>query len=466
MLIFKLKYISMGNNISTEFDLEHYFQDLFQLLQIPSISSEETHTQDMQNIAYAYIDLLKKYGFEKTKIVQTEGHPAVIAHKFIDSSYPTVLIYGHMDVMPVEPIKLWQTDPFKPTILNNKIYCRGADDNKGQTFLSLAALHHVHQKTGTLPCNIKIILEGEEEIGSPNLPQVINDYKEELKSDFILVSDTSMLSDECPSITTGLRGLAYWEIELTGPNRDLHSGIFGGAVRNPINALCHLINTITNENGHITIPGFYDDVRVLSAQEKHLLNSAAFNDSKYKQKLGISDLFGEDGFSTLERTGTRPTFDVCGIWGGHTAEGTKTVIPSKAYAKISTRLVANQNYHNISSLVKKYLTTNVPQGCRIKIKELHGGQPYECPIDHPAYKLASKAVEKVFYSVPVPYKSGGSIPIITEFERILGIKSILMGFGLESNAIHSPNENFPIEMMQKGAETLIHFYSSLSQFKK
>ena len=456
----------MKHSDFTDTDLKSYLPDLFDLLKIPSISSSEAHQDEMHHIAQAYAALLIKYGFESPQIIPTQGHPAVFAQKTMNTTSPTVLIYGHMDVMPIEPINLWHTPPFEPTIVDNKLYCRGADDNKGQTFLSLVALHHIFKTTGAYPCSIKIILEGEEEIGSPHLPNILETYKEQLKADFILVSDTSMLSQECASITTGLRGLAYWEIELTGPNRDLHSGIFGGAVRNPINALCQLIAGITDGTGHITIPGFYDDVRALSEHEKTLLNSALFDNNKYKEQLGIENTFGEQGYSTLERTGTRPTFDVCGIWGGHTTEGTKTVIPSKAYAKISTRLVANQNYKTISNLVIQHLEQHVPVGCTIKVKELHGGQPYECPIDHPAYKIASKAVENVFRQVPVPYKSGGSIPIITEFERILGLKSILLGFGLESHAIHSPNENMALGTMLKGIETLIQFYTLLADNKQ
>ena len=445
--------------------LTNYFEDLFGVLKIPSISSDENHKTDMLHISEAYQKLLLKYGFEEAAVIKTKGHPAVIAKKIINKALPTVLIYGHMDVMPVTPLDKWKTPPFEPTVIENRLFCRGADDNKGQTFMSLVALDQIIKKEGKFPCNIKVILEGEEEIGSANLPEIIEAYKEELSADFILVSDTSMISETTPSITAGLRGLAYWEIELTGPNRDLHSGIFGGAVKNPINALCELLANIKNSKEEILIPGFYDDVRELSTEEKQLLNSAPSKDNELKEKLNIKELAGENGYSTLERTGTRPTFDICGIWGGHTTEGTKTVIPSKAYAKISSRLVANQNYKKVSKLMVNYLNANVPKGCSIKVKELHGGMPYECPIDHPAYKLASKAVEKIFGQTPIPYKSGGSIPIITEFERILGIKSILLGFGLESNAIHSPNENISLEMMVKGVNTLIDFYSSLSDYK-
>lgn len=322
-------------------DFNYYLEDLYNLLRIPSVSSNSDHADDMIRIAEAYQRLLTKYGFENNRKIETKGHPAVFASKQVDKNLPTVLIYGHMDVMPADPIDKWQSQPFDPKIIDNKLFCRGADDNKGQTFLSLVALHQIYLHLGEFPCNIKILLEGEEEIGSPNLPLIIEKYKQELKADFILVSDTSMISEDCPSITAGLRGLAYWEIELTGPNRDLHSGIFGGAIQNPINALCRLLNQVKDNNGKITIPGFYDNVRELTPQEKELLNSALPDEQFYKQRLGIKEIYGEKGYSTLERTGTRPTFDICGIWGGHTSEGTKTVIPSKAYAKISSRLVAN-----------------------------------------------------------------------------------------------------------------------------
>lgn len=455
----------MENKYTTDIqaNLDRYLEDLYTLLRIPSISAKPEHKEQMNTIAKVYKELFEKYGFSHTEIIETDGHPAVFASRQVSNTHPTILIYGHMDVMPVEPIELWKTPPFEPSIIDEKIVARGADDNKGQTFMHLAAIDYICRTTGNFPCNIKVILEGEEEIGSINLESIISQHKEKLAADFILVSDTSMISKDVPSITSGLRGLAYWEIEVTGPNRDLHSGIFGGAVANPINTLSKIISSLTDDDGKITIPGFYDDVTNYSDEERQLINDAPFNTQAYKENLGIKELSGEKGYSTLERVGIRPSLDVCGIWGGYTGKGTKTVLPSKAYAKLSTRLVAKQDFRKISKLVKDHIESNAQKGYQVTVTELHGGQPYECPIDHPAYQIASDAIFEIYGKRPVPYKSGGSIPIIAKFEEILGIKTILLGFGLESDAIHSPNENFPLSSFKNGIATLIEFYQNVKK---
>ncbi len=437
----------LNNYISNNKD--RFLEELFALLRIPSISSIEEHKPDMYKAAEMWVDILMKAGADKATIHETPGNPIVFGEKIIDSSLPTVLIYGHMDVMPVDPIELWDSEPFEPIIKDGKIFGRGADDDKGQSFMHAKAFEFM-VATNQLPCNVKFLIEGEEEIGSINLPEFCKQNKEMLKSDVILVSDTGMIAPGVPSITTGLRGLAYWEVEVTGPNRDLHSGIFGGAVANPINALAKMIAQMTDENGHITIPEFYDDVLVVSKEERNKMAQAPYNETAYKNALDIKELSGEEGYTTNERTGIRPSFDVCGIWGGYTGEGAKTVLPSKAYAKISSRLVPNQEHNKIGELFKKHFESIAPKGTTVNVKVLHGGQGYVCPIELPEYKAAEKAYEKVFNKKPVPVRSGGSIPIISEFENILGVKSILMGFGLESDAIHSPNENYPLEQFFTG----------------
>jgi len=454
------------NNIQTYINgnKDRFLDELFDLLRIPSISSSTEHKDDMYKVA----DLWKKYllaaGVDKAEIYETKGHPAVYGEKMINPNYPTVMVYGHMDVMPTDPDELWKTNPFEPTIIDGKIYARGADDDKGQSFMHAKAFEYL-MKNGLLKCNVKFLLEGEEEIGSPNLPEFCKEHKELLQADVILVSDTSMIDSDIPSITTGLRGLAYWQVEVTGPNHDLHSGIFGGAVANPINVLAKMIAQTTDEKGHITIPGFYDDVIEVSSAERNIMAKAPFDEKNYKEALDVDELFGEDGYSTTERTGIRPTFDVCGIWGGYTGEGAKTVLPSKAFAKISTRLVPNQKHEIIAELFKKYFESIAPKYVKVDVKYLHGGQSYVCPIETPAYKAAEKAYEKVYGKRPFPVRRGGSIPIISTFEEILGIKSILMGFGLESDAIHSPNENYPIQQLLNGIETIINFYTFYGEKK-
>jgi acetylornithine deacetylase/succinyl-diaminopimelate desuccinylase-like protein len=370
-----------------------------------------------------------------------------------------------MDVMPVDPIALWKSQPFEPEVRDGKIYARGADDDKGQSYMHAKAFE-LMVNTSTLPCNVKFMIEGEEEVGSVNLGKFCEEHKEMLKADVILVSDTGMIAQDIPSITVGLRGLCYLEVEVTGPNRDLHSGLFGGAVANPINVLSKMIASLHDENNHITIPGFYDDVIEVSLAERAEMAKAPFDLAKYKEALDIADVWGEHGYSTIERTGIRPTLDVCGIWGGYTGEGAKTVLPSKAYAKVSTRLVPNQDHHKIAELVQKHLESIAPPQVKVKVTNLHGGQGYVSPVEMVAYKAADKAYTEVFGKKPVPTRSGGSIPIISTFEQVLGTKSILMGFGLESDAIHSPNENYPLFNFYKGIETIAHFYQHYAQMMK
>ena len=436
---------------------ERFLNELFELIRIPSISSQSEHKQDMYRCAEKWVELMLSAGVDKAQVFETEGHPVAYGEKILDPSYKTVLIYGHMDVMPVDPIDLWHTDPFEPVVKDGKIWARGADDDKGQAFMHAKAFEYL-LKTGQLKCNVKFMIEGEEEIGSPNLPKFCEEHKEMLKADIILVSDTGMIAPDIPSITTGLRGLSYWEVEVTGPNADLHSGIFGGAVANPINILSKMIADVMDENNHITIPCFYDDVLEVTDEERAKMAEAPFDLEQYKKSLDIEQEWGEKGFSTNERTGIRPTFDICGIWGGYTGEGAKTVLPSKAYTKISCRLVPNQKHEVIGKLFQEYFESIAPKSVKVKVKYLHGGASYVCPITLDAYKAAEKAYFDVYGRMPVPVRSGGSIPIIAAFEEILGIKSILMGFGLGSDAIHSPNENYPLEQFYNGIKTIPLFY--------
>ena len=432
-------------------------EELFSLIRIPSISSDPSHKNDMQECALRWKNLLLETGVDMAEVMPTSANPVVFASKVIDPSAPTVLVYGHYDVMPVEPLELWNTDPFEPVIQDGRLWARGADDDKGQSFLQVKAFE-IALREKLLKCNVKFLFEGGEEIGSPGLEDFCLAHKDLLKSDIILVSDTSMVGADVPSITTGLRGLAYWEIEVTGPNRDLHSGIFGGAVANPINVLCKMIAGITDNDGHITIPGFYDDVEEVSAREREMLAAVPYSEDKYRESLDVKALFGEKGYSTLERTAIRPTFDVCGIWGGFTGEGSKTVLPSKAYAKVSCRLVPHQEHEKISGMFIDYINRIAPDYVRVKVTPMHGGEGYVCPIDLPAYKAADKGSEDAFGKKPLAVRRGGSIPIIAAFEKVLGVKSILMGFGLESDATHSPNENMPIDIMDKGIEAIVGFY--------
>ncbi len=450
----------MGQFIKTtiESNKDRFINELFEFLRIPSISSSSEHKEFMIKTAEYLKERLIEAGAEKAKLMPTKGFPVVYAEKMINPSYPTVLVYGHYDVQPIDPIELWKNPPFEPIIINEKIYARGADDDKGQMFMQIKAFE-ILNKNNLLKCNVKFMLEGEEEIGSVSLEAFCKENKELLKADIILVSDTGISSMENPAITVGLRGISYMEVEVTGPNRDLHSGHYGGAVANPINILCNMIAKLKDADNKITIPGFYDDVVVLTEEERREYAKIPFDLGNFKHEIGISNINGEKNYTTLERTGIRPALDVNGIWGGHITEGSKTVIPSKAYAKISMRLIPNQNHEKIAKLFEDYFKTIAPDSVSVKVSYLHGGNPFLSPNNTKAYLAASKAYEEVFGKKPLGVRGGGSIPIINLFEEVLGLKSILMGFGLESDAIHSPNENFPIENFLKGIETISAFYN-------
>ena len=434
-----------------------FLEELFSLIRIPSISAKHEHKPDMLACAKRWVELLLSSGADRAEVMPTEGNPVVYGEKFVSADVPTVLVYSHYDVMPAEPLELWKSDPFDPVIRDGRIWARGADDDKGQAMMQVKGFETAIAE-GLLRCNVKFLFEGEEEIGSTSLEAFYEAHKELLKADIILVSDTSMVSKEVPSLTTGLRGLAYWEVEVTGPNRDLHSGHFGGAVANPINVLCKLMADITDADGRITIPGFYDDVEEVSEAERQMIAQVPFDEAKYKAAIGVDALFGEKGYSTLERNSCRPSFDICGIWGGYTGEGSKTVLPSKAYAKVSTRLVPHQDHAKISALFEDYLRKVAPAYVKVKVTPSHGGQGYVCPIDLPAYQAAEEAMSIAFGKRPLAVRRGGSIPIIATFEQVLGIKTILMGFGLEQNAIHSPNESCELDYFFKGIESVAEFY--------
>ena len=444
---------------------DRFLDELLELLRIPSISADSKYKGDVARCAEAVKESLLKAGCDSAEICPTKGHPIVYGEKIIDPALPTVLVYGHYDVQPPDPLDLWESGPFEPVIKNGNIYARGACDDKGQVFMHVKAFE-VMAKTNTLACNVKMMIEGEEEVGSDNLGKFLEDNKEKLKADIVLVSDTSMISLENPSLETGLRGLAYMEVEVTGPNRDLHSGVYGGAVANPINILCKMIASMHDENNHITIPGFYDKVQELSATEREALNNAPFDLEEYKKDLDISDVRGEKGYTTVERTGIRPTLDVNGIWGGYTGEGAKTVLPSKAYAKISMRLVPNQGSHEISDMFTKHFESIAPAGVKVKVTPHHGGEPVVTPTDSIAYKAAAKAIETAFGKAPIPTRGGGSIPIVALFEKTLGLKTVLMGFGLDSDAIHSPNEKYGVENYFKGIETIPYFHKYFAEMSK
>jgi len=444
---------------------ERFLSELFDLIRIPSVSSLSEHKQDMIRAAEYWKDILLRAGADKAEVIPTEGNPVVYGEINIGKSLPTVLVYAHYDVMPVDPIDLWKSPPFEPEIREEKIFARGADDDKGQSFMQAKAFETL-VKLNQLPCNVKFMIEGEEEIGSPNLGKFCEENKSMLAADVILVSDTGMIAPDIPSITTGLRGLAYMEVEVTGPCRDLHSGLFGGAVANPANVLAKMIASLTDEDHKITIPGFYDDVLVVSDEERKEMAKAPFNHEAYLKALDIEEVSGENGYSTSERTGIRPSLDVNGIWSGYTGEGAKTVLPSKAWAKISMRLVPHQEHHQIARLFEEHFVRIAPKSVKVKVTALHGGQGYVSPTDMPAYIAAERAYTEVYGKKPVPVRSGGSIPIISTFEEKLGIKSILMGFGLEADAIHSPNENFPLEQFFNGIETIAAFYKHYAEISK
>ena len=436
---------------------QRFLEELSGLIRIPSISSESSHKQDMVKAAEYLRDQILKAGADRAQVMPTEGNPVVYAEKIIDPAKKTVLVYGHYDVMPVDPLELWKTQPFEPQIIGDRLYARGANDDKGQSFMHVKAFEYlVHENL--LPCNVKFMLEGEEEIGSPSLEKWCADNKAMLKADVILVSDTSMIAPDIPSITVGLRGLSYVEVSVTGPNKDLHSGIFGGAVANPANVLAKLIADLIDGNGHIAIPGFYDDVVEISADERAAMAQAPFNEQEYKKALDIEEVSGEKGFTTLERTGIRPSLDVNGMWSGYTGEGAKTVLPSVARAKISMRLVPNQNWEKIADQIRDFLVARAPKSVKIEVKKLHGGSAYGADLKSEAYRAAEEAYMEVYGKKPIPTRSGGSIPIIAVFEKVLGIKSLLMGFGLEADAIHSPNESYLLENFYRGIETITSFY--------
>ena len=441
---------------------ERFLEELFELLRIPSVSADPTYKNDVIKTADAVAESLKKAGADKVEICETAGYPIVYAEKMIDDKKPTILVYGHYDVQPADPIALWHSKPFEPVIKNDKIYARGACDDKGQMFMHVKAFEAMMQ-TNTLPCNVKFMIEGEEEVGSTNLGIFVNQNQDKLKADIILISDTGIIANDIPSITVGLRGLSYVEVEVTGPNRDLHSGLYGGAVANPINILCEMIAKLKDDKNHITIPGFYDDVEILTAEERAEMAKAPFNLDAYKKALDLSDIHGEDHYTTNERTSIRPTLDVNGIWGGYTGEGAKTVIASKAYAKISMRLVPHQNSDKITAQFADYFSKIAPPSVKIKVTPHHGGEPVVTPSNSIAYKSAAMAMETTFGKKPVPVRSGGSIPIVAMFKSVLGLDSVLLGFGLDSDAIHSPNESYGLFNFFKGIETIPHFYNNFSE---
>lgn len=443
---------------------QRFLDELIELLRIPSVSADSKYKEDVAKAAQFVANQLTVAGAEAVEVCVTKGHPIVYGHKIIDPKLPTVVVYGHYDVQPADPVNLWDSPPFEPVIKEEKIYARGACDDKGQMYMHLKAFE-LMMKTNTLPCNVKFMIEGEEEVGSANLGDFVRNNRERLKGDVILISDTGIIANDIPSIDVGLRGLSYVEVEVTGPNRDLHSGIYGGAVANPIQVLCEMIAALKDENQHIVIPGFYDDVITLSADERAEMAKTPFNLNDYKTDLQVGDVRGETGFSTIERTSIRPTMELNGIWGGYTGEGSKTVLPSKAFAKISMRLVPNQNFEKITELFKNYFEKAAPAYAKVKVTPHHGGQPYLTETTSAEYLAAAKAMETTFGKKPIPTRSGGSIPIVALFEKELGLKSVLMGFGLDSDLIHSPNEHFGIFNFLKGIETIPHFFKNYSEEK-
>ena len=441
---------------------DRFLNELLELLRIPSVSARSEHKPDMVRCAEAVKKRLLEAGADKAEIFPTPGHPIVYGEKMIDPKKPTVLVYGHYDVQPVEPLNLWHNPPFDPVIKDGKIFARGSCDDKGQFYMHVKALETMVQ-TNSLVTNIKFCIEGEEEVGSSHLADFVKSHKDLLKADVVLISDTAMLSLENPSIDIGVRGLSYIEVEVTGPNRDLHSGVYGGAVANPITMLARMIASLHDENNHITIPGFYDDVVVATPDERKKLNAAPYDEKEYKEDLGVKELWGEKGFTTNERTGIRPTIELNGIWGGYTAEGSKTVLPAKAFAKISARLVPNQDSNKITEVLINHLKKIAPPGVVVDAKPHHGGEPYMTPIDSKAYKAAAAAIKDTFGKDPIPVRGGGSIPICSLFEQELGIKIVFMGFGLDSDNLHSPNEKFNLENYYKGIETIPYFHKHFAE---
>ena len=448
-----------------ESNRDRFLNELFEILRIPSISADSAFSGDVRKCAEKVAEFLIAAGADNVVLEETAGNPIVYGEKIIDASLPTVLVYGHYDVQPSVPDELWNTPPFEPTIIDNKIYARGACDDKGQFFMHVKAFETMMQ-TNSLLCNIKFMIEGEEEVGSNNLGTYCKNHKEKLKADVILISDTGIIANDCPSIDVGLRGLSYVEVEVTGPRIDLHSGVYGGAVANPINVLCTMIASMHDENRHITIPEFYDDVEEVSAEDRAALGRIPFSLDDYKKHLDIDDVLGEKGYTTIERTGTRPTLDVNGIWGGYIGEGAKTVLPSKAYAKISMRLVPNQSSEKITEIFQKHFEKIAPAGVKVKVTPHHGGEPVLTPTTSNAYKAAALAMTETFGVEPIPTRGGGSIPIVALFEKELQTKTVLMGFGLDSDAIHSPNEHYGIFNYFKGIETIPQFFKHFAALSK
>lgn len=454
-----------------ESNKDRFLSELLELLRIPSVSADSRYAGDVKRTAEFVAEKLRAAGADNVEVCATAGHPIVYGDKIIDASLPTVLVYGHYDVQPADPVELWHSPPFEPVIKQTEehpegaIYARGACDDKGQMYMHVKAFEAMMQ-TGTLACNVKFMIEGEEEVGSANLGTFIKANKAKLKADVVLVSDTSIIANDTPSIDVGLRGLAYMEVEVTGPNRDLHSGVYGGAVANPATILCQMIASLHDANNHITIPGFYDDVVVVSDADRAEMAKAPFSLDAYKKDLDINDVWGEKGYSTVERTSIRPTLEVNGIWGGYTGEGSKTVLPSKAFAKISMRLVPGQNSHKISDMFKQHFESIAPACVKVKVTAHHGGEPVLTPTDSTEFLAASKAMETTFGKKPIPTRGGGSIPIIALFEAELGIKSMLMGFGLDSDALHSPNEKYGLFNFYKGIETIPYFFRYYAELKK
>ncbi len=443
---------------------DRFLDELLELLRIPSVSARSEHKEDMVRCAEKVKQRLLEAGADTVEIMPTAGHPAVFGEKIVDPSKPTVLVYGHYDVQPPDPLELWDSPPFEPVIKDGKIFARGACDDKGQFYMHIKALE-IMNKTNGLPVNVKFLIEGEEEIGSKHLGEFLETNKAKLKADVILISDTAMLSLDTPSIDVGVRGLSYIEVEVTGPNRDLHSGVYGGAVANPITILAKMIASMHDENNHITIPGFYDDVVESTNEERAEMAKAPYDENEFKKDLGVKTLWGEKGYTTNERTGIRPTLELNGIWGGYTGEGAKTVLPGKAFAKISARLVPNQKSAKMTKLIIDHLHKIAPDYVTVKASEHHGGDPYMTPVDSTEYKAASKAIETTFGIAPIPVRGGGSIPITALFESVLGCKTVFLGFGLDSDNLHSPNEKFNIDNFYKGIETIPYFHKYYAEMK-
>lgn len=450
---------------------DRFLQELIELLRIPSVSADSKYAPDVRRTAEYVLEKLKAAGADNVELCETAGHPIVYAEKLIDPSLPTILVYGHYDVQPPDPIELWDSPPFEPVVKKTKIhpegavFARGACDDKGQMYMHLKSFESMMEHNA-LPCNVKFMIEGEEEVGSDNLGIFCKENAAKLACDVVLLSDTSVIANDIPSITVGLRGLSYVEVEVTGPNRDLHSGVYGGAVANPVNVLCEMIASMKDENNHITIPGFYDDVEVVSIEERKMMNEAPFSLEEYKADLKVADTLGETGYTTLERTSIRPTLEVNGMWGGYTGEGAKTVLPSKAYGKISMRLVPNQNPDKITQLFTDHFKSIAPAGVQVEVRPHHGGFPAVTPTDTAEYLAAHKAMEKGYGKAPIPQRSGGSIPIVALFEEVFGVKSVMMGFGLDSDDIHSPNEHYGLFNYYKGIETIPYFYQYYTELKK